>query len=124
MIVLDSSCWLEYVRRTTHAGELAAAVERPDQLIVPSITLFEVGKKMKMQEGEEAARDLFLAMRRGTVVNLDEDIALRAIGLSIEHELPLADSIILATARRCGAELWTMDSDFKDLEGVKFIARK
>jgi predicted nucleic acid-binding protein len=44
--------------------------------------------------------------------------------LSLEHKLPLADSIILATARAYQATLWTQDEHFRGLSGVQYIEKR
>ena len=63
-------------------------------------------------------------MEQGMIVNLDTSIALSAAKLGLEYKLPLADSVILATAKANDAIVWTQDTDFKDIEGVKYIAKK
>jgi len=95
-----------------------------DSLIIPTITLFEVFKRVRMQRGLGAALEAVAIMRRGTVVDLDGDLAIEAADLSAELRLPMADSLILATARRFNATLWTQDADFDGMEGVEFRPRK
>ncbi len=63
-------------------------------------------------------------MQQGAVVDLGAALAMNAAWLSVELKLPLADSVILATARQYGAELWTQDADFKGIEGVQYRKRK
>lgn len=58
-------------------------------------------------------------MQQGQVIDLDPGIALRAGRLSIDLKLPMADSVILATAREHNAILWTQDSHVDGLKGVK-----
>jgi hypothetical protein len=74
--------------------------------------------------GREEALNVVAAMRSGVVVDLDDRLALEATEVSVETKLALADSVILATARAHDAELWTQDSDFEGLEGVRYRARK
>jgi toxin FitB len=123
MIVLDSSCWLEHAEGSSAAKPFMSLISDPKQLYVPTIILFEVAKKMKMERGDRMANRMIALMRKGAVVNLDEDTSLFAAHLSLVHKLALADSIILATAHRLGAELWTMDADFEGVEGVNYIER-
>ena len=124
MNVVDSSGWLEYFADGSNAGLYAAAIENTARLIVPSITLFEVYKRLLQQSGENQALQAVAAMRQGRVVNLDERTAIEAAKLSVAMKLPLADSVILATARRYRAVLWTQDADFEGMAGVKYFARK
>lgn len=120
MNVVDSSGWLEYFADGAGADFFAPAIEKPAKLIVPTPVIYEVGKRLIQQVGEGAAFDAVAAMRQGTVVDLDADLALSAALLGVSHKLALADSIILATARAQGATLWTQDADFAGLEGVRY----
>lgn len=92
-------------------------------LVVPSITLFEVFKVTARQLDERAAFRVTANMRRGLVVDLDADLALAAAKLSHELKLPMADSIILATARAHDAALWTQDDDFEAIPGVRYFSK-
>jgi predicted nucleic acid-binding protein len=123
MIVVDSSGWLEYFADGPNADVFAGLVVDPENLVVPSITLFEVFKRIRTQRDSGMALRAVAQMKRGKVVNLDGDLAIMAADLSVELRLPPADSIILATARSAGATLWTQDADFDGLEGVEYRAR-
>jgi predicted nucleic acid-binding protein len=120
MNVIDSSAWLEYFADGPNAQEFAPVIADTEDLVVPSITLFEVFKRVKTQRDSEAALYAVGQMQRGRVVDLDADLAIAAADLSADLELPLTDSVILATARATEAILWTQDSDFDGLEGVEF----
>ena len=120
MNVIDSSAWLAYFAGTTNAGYFAAAIEDTDALVVPALTLYEVYRAVTRQVGESAALRVTAAMQQGQVVPVDAGLALSAARLSFEHGLPLADSIILATARAAGATLWTQDADFAGVDGVAY----
>jgi predicted nucleic acid-binding protein len=124
MNVVDSSAWLEYFANGPNAGFFATAVEDTRRLIVPTLSLFEVFRRVLEQRGEGGALQAVALMRQGLVVDLDASIAVRAAKLSVEQRLPMADSIILATARSYEATLWTQDADFKDLVGVQYRARR
>ena len=124
MNVVDSSAWLEYLANGSNAGFFAKAIEDTQQLIVPTLSLFEVFKRVLEQRGEGDALQAAAVMGQGMVVDLDTPIALRPAKLSVEHRLPMADSIMLATARSYDATLWTQDADFKDLLGVQYRARR
>lgn len=120
MNVVDSSAWLEFFVDGPNAGEFAAAIEDADSLIVPTITLFEVFKRIRVQRDADSALEAIAFMQRGRPIELDADLAIEAADLSVDLKLPLADSIILATARRHEAVLWTQDSDFKGIPAVEY----
>ncbi len=123
MNVVDSSGWLEYFGGGVNADFFAPAVEDPSTLIVPTITLYEVFKRILQQRDENAALQAVAVMQQGTVVGLSDDLALRSASLSVRLRLPMADSIILATSHASEATLWTQDSDFEGIEGVRYLAR-
>ena len=120
MNCIDSSGWLEYFADGKKADFFAPAIEEPKKLIVSSINLYEVFKRIFQQRGEDAALQAIALMSQSSVIPVDDAIALSAAKIRIEHKLPMADSIILATARRHHAVLWTGDADFKGLEGVRY----
>ena len=123
MNVVDSSAWLAYFAGTRNANVFAAAIERPEERIVPTLTLFEVFKRVLVQRGETDAVRAASIMRSGSrTVDLDAGLAITAARLSATAPLPLADAIILATAHAYGAVLWTQDADFRDLPGVEYRA--
>lgn len=118
--VVDSSAWLEYFADGPNAGHFANVIEAADQLLVPSITLLEVFKRVTQQRDESVALQCVAVMQQGIVVELDATLALRAATLGLSHQLPLADSIIYATAQMADAIVWTQDADFEGLAGVKY----
>ena len=122
MNVVDSSAWLEYFGDGPNAGEFADAIAETEHLIVPSITLFEVFKRIRLQRDLDAALYAVAQMQRGRVVDLDGNLAVAAAELSAESGLPMADSVILATARAEDATLWTQDADFDGMDGVEYRA--
>jgi predicted nucleic acid-binding protein len=124
MNVVDSSAWLEYFANGPNASFFAAAIEKTDRLIVPALTIFEVFKRVLQQRDENDALQAIALMHQGTIVELDSPIAISAARLSVEHHLPLADSVILATARAYEATLWTQDADFKGLPDVRYRKRR
>ena len=123
MNVVDSSAWLEYFADGPNASFFAEAIEDIETLVVPTLSLFEVFKRVLQQRDESAALEVAAVMQQGTLVELEATIALNAARLSVELRLPLADSVILATARQYGAELWTQDADFEGIEGVRYRKR-
>jgi predicted nucleic acid-binding protein len=122
--VIDSSAWLEYFAGGPNASFFTAPIEDTDSLVVPSICLYEVFKSFLTQRSEEDALSVLAGMRQGLVVDLNSRLAVDAARLSVEHRLPLADSVILATARAHDAVLWTQDADFNGISGVRFRPRK
>jgi predicted nucleic acid-binding protein len=124
MNLVDSCGWLEYFANGPNANFFAPAIEDVRTLIVPSIALFEVFKRIAHQRGEEHAMEAIALMHQGAVVGLDAGTAILAARISLELKLPLADSVILASARSHGAVVWTQDADFEGVDGVKYIARQ
>ncbi len=124
MNVVDSSAWLEYFANGPNAAFFATAVEKIDDLIVPSLTIYEVFKRVLQQRNEGDALQAVAVMQQGGVVDLDARIALSAARISLEYKLPMADSVVLATARAHGATLWTQDADLKDLPGVQYRKKR
>ena len=123
MNVVDSSGWLEYFADGRNAEFFAPPIEDMDRLIVPTISLLEVFKRVLQQRTETEALRAVALMRQGKVVDLDADLALSAAKLGRAHRLPLADSVIFATARMFNATVWTEDRDFEGLEGVRYIGK-
>lgn len=122
--VVDSSAWLEYFADGPNAEYFAPPIETPATLVVPSITLLEVFKRLLQQRSESDALQAIAVMQQGQVVVLDAPLASGAAKLGVESKLPLADSVILATARRFGATVWTQDEDFERLPGVSYRPRR
>jgi predicted nucleic acid-binding protein len=123
MNVVDSSGWLEYFADGPNADFFAAAVENIAELVVPSISIYEVFKRVLQQRDEGDALQAAAVMQQGMVVDLNTTLALSAAKLSVELRLPMADSVMLATARANKAILWTQDADFKNIEGVQYIEK-
>jgi len=124
MNVVDSSGWLEYFADGPNAGFFAPAIEKPADLVVPTISLYEVFKRVLQQRDHGAALQAIAVMRQGKVVELTEALALSAAQLSVKHGLPMADSIMMATAQASEATLWTQDSDFEHVPGARCIAKR
>ena len=124
MNVVDSSGWLEYLADGPNAGFFAAALEDTGGLLVPTISVYEVFRRVLVQRGEPAALQAAALMYQGRLLALSPETALAAARLGVAHRLPLADSIMLASAREHGATLWTQDADFEDMAGVRFKAAR
>ncbi len=124
MNVVDSSGWLEYFADGPNADFFAPAVEDTQRQVVPTISIYEVFKRVLQQADEGSALQAIVVMQQGRVVDLDQPLALRAATISFQLKLPMADSIILATARSHGATLWTQDADFEGVDGVRYVPKQ
>jgi len=124
MNVVDSSGWIEYFINGANADFFSTPIQDSENLIVPTICIYEVFKRVLLKLGDDRALKTIGQMSLTTVVDLDRSIAIQAAQISLETKLAMADSIILATARKYDATLWTQDEHFKDLEGVHYIEKK
>ncbi|MDI7220646.1 type II toxin-antitoxin system VapC family toxin [Leptospira santarosai] len=124
MNIVDSSGWLEYFSGTKRSGLFSEAIEKTDKRIVPTISLYEVFKKIYLERDENSALRAIAHMQQGTVIDLDASISIFAAKLSRDRKIPMADSIILATALKYKATLWTQDEDFIGLDRVKYFPKK
>jgi predicted nucleic acid-binding protein len=123
MNVVDSSAWLEYLADGPNASLFARPIETIRLLIVPTLSLFEVFKRVSQERNEDEALRAVALMEQGRVVDLDRATALEAARLSIQHRIAMADSVMLATAQRNVATLWTQDADFQGIAGVKYYPK-
>ena len=124
MNVVDSSGWIEFLGGGANANFFAPAISDASRLVVPTISVFEVCRWTRRELGSRRALEAMALMQQGRVVELDATLAMSAARLSLELKLPMADSIILATAQAQDAILWTQDDDFEGIVGVKYIAKK
>lgn len=120
MNVVDSSAWLEYLAGSPEGAHFASAIEETAQLVVPVVIIYEVFKKLLREQGESTALRVVAQMQEGQVVPLTVSLSLKAAG----YRLPMADSLIYATAQHCNAILWTQDAHFKDLPGVRYFPKQ
>lgn len=123
MNVIDSSGWLEYFAKGPNTTFFKPIIHNTEALLVPTICLYEVYKRIAAQRDEEEALSAIAWMATGEVVDLNQEIAIQAADFSREHKLAMADSIIYATARAFQATLWTQDAHFSGLDGVEFIEK-
>ncbi|MFH1762315.1 MAG: type II toxin-antitoxin system VapC family toxin [bacterium] len=123
MNLVDSSGWLEYFADSNNARFFAPVIENTSSLIVPTICLYEVFKKIIQQKDENSALQAIAHMRIGNIINLDVSMSVSAAKISISLKMPMADSIILATARSYKAIIYTQDCDFKGLQSVKYFKK-
>ena len=124
MNIVDSSGWLAYFADEPNAKHFISPLKDTDSLVVPTITLYEVFKVVLRESSENDALQATAAMLKGTVVDLTVPLAIAASKLSLENGLPMADSIILTTSKAYNAILWTQDSDFRNMAGVKYFPKK
>lgn len=122
--VVDSSAWLAYFADEPGADSFARAIEDTSSLIVPTICITEVFKIVARQRGEGDALQAIAIMQQGRVVDLDSELALAAAVVGAEHKLPLADSIVFATARQFDAIVWTQDEDFDGLPAARYFRKR
>ena len=123
MNVVDSSAWLSYFANDGNSAVFAEPIETLSELLVPSITITEVFKNVLRQRGEEAALIVTAHMEQGKVIPLSSELAKDAAKFGVVHKLPLADSIIFATAQKFSAVVWTQDRDFEGLVNVKYTPK-
>ena len=121
MNIVDSSGWLEYFAEGHNASFFASAIQRPQELLIPTLSIYEVFKRIVQQKDESDGLRAVAAMHQGTILPLDETLALTAARLSLDTKLPMADSIILASARSTESVLWTQDRHFQGMEGVRYV---
>ena len=121
--VVDSSAWLAYLADDATAAQFAHAIEDTEHLVVPAICILEVFKVVARQRGETDATQAVVVMLQGTVVDLDATLALTAARIGLAHKLPLADSVVYATAQQADAILWTQDDDFTGLPDVRYVPK-
>ena len=121
MNIIDSSGWLEYFSDGPNAKHFLPPLNDTSSLIVPVITVYEVFKVVLRESAENEALQAVAAMQKGKIIDLNANLAMDASKLSLQHNLPMADSIILATARAHNCVIWTQDSDFQNIEGVNYF---
>ncbi len=121
MNLVDSCGWLEYFAGTEKGRRYSKPLSDTETLIVPTICLFEVFKKIAQQHGEGEALRMIASMRQGIVVDLGPELAIEAAMISRDQKLPMADAIVVATAQANSATIWTQDSHLKHQKGVRFI---
>ena len=124
MNLVDSSGWLEYFADGKNASFFAPAIENTKLLLVSAINCYEVFKRIAQQRDENAAMQAVAVMQEGAVVDVSADLAIVAAKIALDVKLPLADSVILATARLHRATVWTQDSDFEGIAGVRYVAKR
>ncbi|TAL31544.1 MAG: type II toxin-antitoxin system VapC family toxin [Spirochaetes bacterium] len=123
MNLVDSSGWLEYFADGKNADFFAAPIEDMKNCIISSINVYEVFKKLLEERDEQTALQIIAVMHQCRIEPVDARLALLGAQISRDRKLPMADSLILATARQHNAILWTQDTHFKGIEGVRYIGK-
>ena len=124
MNLLDSSAWLAFFADEINAEKFAEILVSPEELVVPTVVIYEVFKVLIRESGEDDALQAYAAMSQGIVLDVNSRLALESARLSLLHRLPMADSIILASAQSMDATLWTQDAAFRDIPGVKYFPKR
>ena len=124
MNIVDSSCWLEFFSGSSVGEKISPVIENTKELIVPSITLYEVFKKILIEIDEDSALLAVAHMKQGIVIELDSDLAIYSAKIGKEYQLAMADSIIYAVTKKHNSLLWTQDKHFKNLDNVKYFEKE
>jgi len=124
MNVLDSSAWLAFFADEKNAEIFRPIVLDTETLFVPTICIYEVFKVILRERDESSALFFIGVMQKARIINIDFEISLNAAKLNSSFKLPMADSMILASANKVNATLWTQDSDFKEIESVMYYPKK
>lgn len=123
MNVVDSSGWLEYFEGGQNAKKFYLPIKEAEKLIVPTICIYEISKVILRESDENHLLQALAAIQKGRVIDLTPTISTAAAKISLKYKIPMADSVIYATARDYNATVWTQDIDFKDLPNVKYIPK-
>ena len=123
MNLVDSCGWLEYFSDGPNADNFAKPIQETDSLIVPTLSMYEVFKVALRERGEDAALQAVAIMKQGQEVDLNSSLAIQAAKISFDLKMPMADAIILTTARAYQAIVWTQDDDFAGISGVKYFVK-
>lgn len=124
MNVVDSCGWLEYFSDGPNADIFAEPITKLSSLIVPTLCLYEVFKVALRERGEDSALQVVAIMKQGQTVDLNSNLAIQAAKISFDLKIPMADAIILTTARAYQATVWTQDDDFDGINGVNYFCKR
>ncbi len=123
MNLVDSSGWLEYLSDGKNSKLFAPAIEKTNELIVSTINIYEIYKKILLERDESTAIQVVGIMQQAKVIEVSSIISIQAAKLSYERKIPMADSLIYTTAKLNNAMVWTQDIDFKKLDNVKYFKK-
>jgi len=122
--VVDSSGWLEYFAGGQNAKKFSAPIKATEELVVPTICIYEISKVILRESDENHLLQSLAAIQKAQVIELSSAISTAAAKISLQYKMPMADSIIYATAKNHNATLWTQDVDFKGMPDVNYIPKK
>ena len=124
MILIDSYGWIEYFGEGPLADSYAVFIEKADEkgTVTPTVVIYEVYRKIKSVSSEEKALEAYAQMSRTKIVDLTSSLCLEAADISLNLNLGVADSIIVATAKAYNAQIVTSDEHLKKIDGVKFLS--
>ena len=123
MNVVDSTLWLEFFADTEAGDAISEVIENTSELLVPTITLYEVFKKLLLETSEDEALYAIAHMKQGKVIDLNDELSLAAAKISKDHKIPMADSIIYGTSLKYSCILWTQDKHFRGLKSVNYFEK-
>jgi predicted nucleic acid-binding protein len=123
MRVVDTSAWIEWLIKSPTGVVVAAELPTNADWLTPTVVQLELAKWVRRERGDDKADQAIAFSVTCVVVPLDTSIAVAAAKISVEHKLPLADSIVYATARAHDADLLTCDAHFKDLPNVILVEK-
>ena len=123
MTLVDSFGWIEFFTDGPLASEYAKYLQRPSEVLVPTIVLYEVYKKIKAEKNEESALVAIGTMKNAQILPLTEEVSISAADLSLSHKLAMADAIVYASALQENAKVVTSDKDLKDLPHVTYFPK-
>ena len=123
MNVVDTSGWLEYFKGGLNSSKFAPAIKDTQQLIIPTICIYEISKVILRESDENHLLQVLAAVQKGKVIELSPALSTTAAKISLQHKLPMADSIIYATAQLFNATVWTQDIDFENLPNVNYVPK-
>jgi toxin FitB len=121
--IVDSTGWVEYLADGPKADAFADYLEKRESLLLPTIVVYEVYKKLRQERSDSLAQN-FLSTAFGfqeRIVALDITMVELAARISIETKLAMADAMIYAAAKLNGAILVTSAAHFSGLDSVTLI---
>ena len=117
--LIDSSVWISYLVNGDHKD----LIETQEKLLLATISIIEIRKKFNKLKisNKEISKKIDYIKKQSILISLDENIADKASEIVIEKKIPVADSIIYASALANNAILITLDNDFRNLKNVKVL---
>jgi predicted nucleic acid-binding protein len=90
--------------------------------LVSALTIHEIHRVVLKKEGKAVATLRSSTIRMDfQVIDVDYTIAVKSAELRTKHQIPMADSIIAATAQIQGCTLFSDDAHFKNIENLKTV---